>query len=223
MRPMPSRAAHAIDVKTAPHSPRKLAIITTVWKYLSHAQHMGDRFLVGYPYDGRWHHPAFEVAALYVDQKPAADESAGRARSFGFKVYPTIAEALRCGGNNLAVAGVLIIGEHGDYPHNEKGQILYPRFEFFRQVVEVFEAEGRAVPVFNDKHLSYSFTKASAMVDAAKRLGFPFLAGSSLPVTWRLPPIDMPFGCEIEQALMVGVGGSDAMDFHAPSSISRVA
>ena len=46
--------------------------------------------------------------------------------SFGFKVYPTIAEALRCGGTKLAVDGVLIIGEHGDYPRNDKGQILYP-------------------------------------------------------------------------------------------------
>ncbi len=129
-------------------------------------------------------------------------------------MYPTIAQALRCGGSKLAVDGVLIIGEHGDYPHNEKGQILYPRYEFFRQVVDVFEADGRAVPVFNDKHLSYSFTKASAMVEAAKRLGFPFLAGSSLPVTWRLPAVELPLGCDIEQALMVGVGGSDAMDYH---------
>jgi hypothetical protein len=53
------------------------------------------------------------------------------------------------------------------------------------------------------------------MVEASKRLGFPFLAGSSLPVTWRLPPIELPLNCEIEQALMVGVGGSDPMDFHA--------
>ena len=143
--------------------------------------------------------------------------------NFGFKVYPTIAEALRCGGPKLAVDGVLIIGEHGDYPHNEKGQILYPRYEFFRQTVDVFEADGRAVPVFNDKHLSYSFTKASAMVEASKRLGFPFLAGSSLPVTWRLPPIELPLGCEIEQALMVGVGGSDAMDFHALEAMQCMA
>jgi hypothetical protein len=195
--------------------PRKLAIITTVWRYLSHAQHMGDRFLVGYPLEGKWHRPALEVAALYVDQKPAGDQSAERAQEFGFKVHPTIAEALRRGGPKLAVDGVLIIGEHGDYPHNEKGQILYPRYEFFRQTIDVFEADGRAVPVFNDKHLSYSFTKASVMVEASKRLGFPLLAGSSLPVTWRLPPIELPLGCEIEQALMVGVGGSDAMDFHA--------
>jgi hypothetical protein len=176
---------------------------------------MGDRFLVGYPIEGRWHHPRFGVAALYVDQKPLGDQSAERAGSFGFRVYPTIAQALRRGGMKLAVDGVLLIGEHGDYPRNEKGQILYPRYEFFRQVTDVFEADGRAVPVFNDKHLSFSFAKAKAMVDASKRLGFPVLAGSSLPVTWRLPPVELPLHCEIEDALMVGVGGSDPMDFHA--------
>jgi hypothetical protein len=34
-------------------------------------------------------------------------------------------------------------------------------------------------------------------------------------VTWRLPDMDLPLGCEVEAALMVGEGGSDAMDFHA--------
>ena len=207
----------------APASGRKrLAIVTTIWKYLSHAQHMGDRFLVGYPIEGGWRKPEIDVVSLYVDQKPADDQSAERAASFGFKVYPTIAEALRCGGDKLAVDAVLIIGEHGDYPRNEKGQVLYPRYEFFRQAVDVFEADGRAVPVFNDKHLSYSFAKAKAMVDASKRLGFPFLAGSSLPVTWRLPSVDLPYGAVVEDAVMVGVGGSDPMDYHALEAMQSV-
>ncbi len=195
--------------------PQRIAVITTVYRYLSHAQHEADRILVGYPHRGEWHHPDMKIVSLYVDQKPENDLSAARALEFGFKVYPTIAEALRCGGDRLAVDAVMIIAEHGDYPRNEKGQILYPRYEFFRQCVEVFEKDGKAVPVFNDKHLSYSFEKAKWMVDTSKRLGFPMLAGSSLPVTWRLPDIEVPLGCEIEDALMVGEGGSDAMDFHA--------
>ncbi len=195
--------------------PQRIAVITTVYRYLSHAQHEADRILVGYPHRGEWHHPDMKIVSLYVDQKPENDLSAARAREFGFKVYPTIAEALRCGGDRLAVDAVMIIAEHGDYPRNEKGQILYPRYEFFRQCVDVFEKDGKAVPVFNDKHLSYSFEKAKWMVDTSKRLGFPMLAGSSLPVTWRLPDIELPLGCEIEDALMVGEGGSDAMDFHA--------
>jgi hypothetical protein len=207
---------------SAPGSRKKIAIVTTVWKYLSHAQHMGDRFLVGYPHQGAWRTPPIEVAAVYVDQKPKDDQSAERAERFGFKVWPTIAEALRCGGDKLAVDGVLIIGEHGEYPKNEKGQILYPRYEFFRQAADVFEADGRAVPIFNDKHLSYSFEKAKKMVETARRLGFPFLAGSSLPVTWRRPSVDMPLGAEVEDALMIGVGGSDPMDFHALEAMQCV-
>jgi hypothetical protein len=156
-----------------------------------------------------------DVVALYVDQKPAGDQSGERAKSFGLSIYPSIPEALRCGGPTLAVDGVLIIGEHGDYPRNDKGQILYPRYEFFREVARVFEQDGRCVPVFNDKHLSYRFDRAQEMVSLSRRLGFPLLAGSSLPVTWRLPPVELPLGCVIEEALMVGYGGSDAMDFHA--------
>ena len=195
--------------------PRRIAIVTTVYRYLSHAQHIADRFLVGYPREGQWHRPDMKVVSLYVDQKPEGDQSADRAREFGFTVYPTIAETLRAGGDKLAVDAVLIIGEHGNYPKNEKGQILYPRYEFFKQCVEVFEKDGRSVPVYNDKHLSYSFEKAHWMVESSRRLKFPMLAGSSLPVTWRLPDIELPLNCEIEEALMVGEGGSDPMDFHA--------
>jgi hypothetical protein len=195
--------------------PQRIAVITTVYRYLSHAQHEADRILVGYPHRGEWHRPDMKIVSLYVDQKPDNDLSEARAREFDFKVYPTIAEALRCGGDKLAVDAVMIIAEHGDYPRNDKGQILYPRYEFFKQCTDVFEKDGKAVPVFNDKHLSYNFEKAKRMVDESKRLGFPMLAGSSLPVTWRLPDIELPLGCELEDALMVGEGGSDAMDFHA--------
>jgi hypothetical protein len=193
---------------------KRIAIVTTVYRYLSHAQHIGDRFLIGYPREGAWHTPDLKVVSLYVDQKPEGDQSAERAKEFGFQVFPTIPEALRVGGDKLAVDAVLIIGEHGDYPNNEKGQKLYPRHEFFKQCVEVFEKDGVAVPIFNDKHLSYSFEKAKWMVDASKRLKFPMLAGSSLPVTWRLPDIEIPLGSEIESAVCVGNGGSDIMDYH---------
>jgi hypothetical protein len=192
----------------------RVAIITTIYRYLSHGQHIGDRFLVGYPYAGEWHKPNVQVVSLYVDQKPDGDLSEERANEFGFRVYPTIAEALCCGGSKLACDAVLIIGEHGKYPSNEKGQILYPRYEFFEECVKVFQESGRAVPVYNDKHLSYSFEKALAMVRASKELGFPMLAGSSIPVTWRLPDVDMPLGAHIEDAVMVGAGASDTMDFH---------
>jgi len=208
-KPIPSPMGRARE------GTKRIAVIASVYRYLSHAQHFCDRFLVGYPVKGRWHRPDMEIVALFVDQKPGNDQSIDRAREFGFTVYPTIAEALRCGGDKLAVDAVLLMVEHGDYPKNEMGQFLYPRYEFFKECVKVFEEDGCAVPVYNDKHLSYSFAKAQEMVNDAHRLGFPFLAGSSLPVTWRLPNVELPLECEIEAALMVGVGISDPMDYHA--------
>ncbi len=194
---------------------KRIAVVTTIYRYLTHAQHFADRFLVGYPKEGKWHRPNMRVVSMFVDQKPEGDQSEDRAKEFGFNVYPTIAETLRCGGDKIAVDAVLLIGEHGDYPHNEMSQVLYPRYEFFKECVKVFEEDGKSVPIFNDKHLSYSFEKAKEMVDDGYRLNFGVLAGSSLPVTWRLPDVDLPYSCELEDALMVGVGGSDPMDYHA--------
>ena len=196
-------------------APRRVAVIATIYRYLSHAQHIADRFAVGYPYEGQWRRPNMCITSLYVDQKPEGDQSEDRAREFGYDVYDTISGALRCGTDRLAVDAVLIIGEHGEYPSNDKGQKLYPRYEFYRECVDVFEQDGVAVPVFNDKHLSYSYERASEMVADSRRIGFPLLAGSSLPVAFRLPDVELPLECRIREALMVGVGSSDAMDYHA--------
>jgi hypothetical protein len=207
----------------APTVRKKLALITTEWRYLSHAWHMGERFLVGYPIRGGWHRPPLEMVSAYVDQTPANDLSKKRAEEFGFKIYPKIADALRCGADRMAVDAVLIIGEHGNYPTNQLGQKEYPRYRFFKEVTAVFKHDGRTAPVFNDKHLSWKWEWANEMVETAHALGFPFLAGSSLPVTWRMPSIDMPFGAEVEEVLCVAMGGLDSYDFHALETIQCMA
>lgn len=194
---------------------KKLAIVTTEWREPSHAWHMGERFLTGYPIAGHWHRPGLEVVSAYVDQKPANDLSADRAKQFGFPIYGTIAEALRCGGSSMAVDAVLIIGEHGNYPDNPIGQKKYPRYEFFKQATEVFRQDRKSVPIFNDKHLSWNWDWAKEMVQISQELKFPFLAGSSLPVTWRMPSVDLPYGAAVEEMLCVAIGGVDSYDFHA--------
>ena len=136
------------------------------------------------------------------------DLSEARAKQFGFRLCDNIQQALRVGGDRLAVDAILTILEDDDYPRNDKGQILLPAFDFFQQCVQVFESEGRAVPYFNHKSLSFSFQQAQMMVRTAERLKFPLLAGSSLPVTWRLPDVDIPMGAHVQEAVMVGVGTS---------------
>jgi hypothetical protein len=204
--------------------PRKrIAVVTTEWRYHSHAWHMAERFLVGYPINGHWYRPPFDVVAAYVDQFPENDLSRKRSAEFGFPIFPSVAQAVRCGGDKLAVDAVLIIGEHGNYPKTEFEQTKYPRYEFFKQVTDVFRKDGRSVPVFNDKHISWNWEWAKEMVDISRELGFGFAAGSSLPVTWRMLDIDMPYGAELEEMMCVAMGAIDSYDFHALEVIQCMA
>ncbi|MBX3423235.1 MAG: hypothetical protein KF752_16885 [Pirellulaceae bacterium] len=210
-------AAGALSALTAHAAgPRKkIAFLgTTVFTH-SHAQHFLDRFAAGYMMGGHWRDPAAELAAVYIDQFSDRDIGRQRLEKYGLTQYSSIAEALTLGGSKLAVDGVLIIGEHGDYPRNEKGQTRYPRYAWFKEMVRVFEDSGRSVPVFNDKHLSTEWDECVEMVEDSRRLGFPFYAGSSLPVTWRLPSIDMPFDVPLRESVCVAYGGVDSYDFHA--------
>ncbi|MCZ6681212.1 MAG: hypothetical protein O7E52_28675 [Candidatus Poribacteria bacterium] len=194
----------------------KIAAIVTEYRKYSHGQHIVDRFLEGYGWNSRHHHPPMDLVSLYVDQRPDGDLSQDRAERFPtMKIYPTVADALTLGGSELAVDGVLLIGEHGSYPTNEKGQRLYPRYELFKQIVAVYRASGNTAPIFNDKHLSWNWDWSQEMYDISQEMGFAFMAGSSLPVTWRTPSIDMPLGARVREAVCVGYGGVDSYDFHA--------
>ena len=198
----------------------KIAAIVTEYRKFSHAQHIVDRFLYGYGWNGQHHRPPMDVVSLYTDQVPENDVSRARAKEFdSLQIYTTVADALTRGGEQLAVDGVLLIGEHGDYPRNEKGQRLYPRYELFQQIIEVFRRSSRSVPVFNDKHLSWNWDWAVEMVATARELNFGFMAGSSLPVARRIPPIEMPLGSEVEEAMCVALGTPDSYDLHALETV----
>src|SRR5262245_20345283 len=73
---------------------KRLAVVTTLWNYHSHAWHMAERFLHGYPREGHWYRPPIEVVSAYVDQRPEGDLSSKRSAEFGFPIYKTVAEAL---------------------------------------------------------------------------------------------------------------------------------
>ncbi|MEP6535192.1 MAG: hypothetical protein ABJF23_07745 [Bryobacteraceae bacterium] len=198
----------------------KIAAVITNYQKFSHGQHIVDRFLEGYGWNGEYHHPPMDLVSLYVDQREkiqlGPDLTPDRAKRFPqMKVYPTIAEALTSGTGKLAVDGVVVVGEHGIYEKNERGQTKYPRYEFMMQIFDVFKSSGKSVPVFNDKHLSWSWDHAKEIYDTSKKLGFPLMAGSSLPVTWRTPSLEFPTGATVREAMCVGYGGVDSYDFHA--------
>ena len=156
-----------------------------------------------------------EAAAHPEELGPMSDLSASRSEQFGFRLCRNIPEALRLGGDKIAVDAVLTIVEQDDYPVDDKGRILLPSYDFFQQCAQVFDAEKHAVPYFNHKQLSFSFSEAQNMVKTAERLKFPLLAGASMPVTWRLPDTDIPMGARVQEAVVVGMGSLDGMDFDA--------
>jgi len=202
---------------------KPLAVVTTVYRPLSHAYHIAGRFLHGYARGGQLRVPKHYIHSLYVDQTPDNDLSGYVARKFGVRVTRrtssvsmarAIEDTLTVGGK-LVVEGVLLIGEHGNYPRNELGQILYPRLELMEQIVNVFRKTGQSVPVFNDKHLSFTFDRAQKMLAWARERKFPMMAGSSLPVTWRTPSLELPLDSPIEDALVAGYGPIEVYGFHA--------
>ncbi len=194
--------------------PLKIAAIITEYRPNSHADVVVTKFLKGFPTDEGLIAPRTQVVSMYVDQFADNDMSRGLSAEFNVPIYPSIVKALTLGGDKLAVDGVILIGEHGDYAWNEKEQQLYPRKYFMEQICGVFATSARSVPIFNDKHLSYNWHDAKWMYDRAAQLKVPFMAGSSLPLGWRKPWLEHELGTPIQEAVAIGYSGLDIYGFH---------
>ena len=194
---------------------KKIAAIITTFYPASHADVIVTKFVKGFPTDEGLLHPKVDIVSMYMDQIHQNDIGLDLAKKNDIPVYSSIRQALCLGGNELAVDGVLSIGEHGDYAWNEKEQHLYPRRYFFEQIAGVLATSGRSVPVFNDKHLSYNWYDAKWMYDRTRKLNIPFMAGSSVPLFWRDPWLEHNLETNLEEALVLSYGGLDAYGYHA--------
>lgn len=201
--------------RAASTEPFKVSAIITEFTYRSHAHVILENFLKPYLFNGEWVEPNMKVIGMYVDQFPEGrDMARAVSKEFDIPIYPTIAEALRAGSDGLAAEGVLSIGEHGDYPHNEKGQHEYPRKRFFDEIVAEMKRSGRVAPIFNDKHLSYRWDWAKEMYDTAQAMHIPLMAGSSVPLAQRWPALEIAPGTKLEGAVSIHGGGVESYDFH---------
>jgi len=206
--------AGGVLARAASPPAKTVAAIVTEYRYYSHADVIVGRILEGYSPNNQRVEPRTRIVSMYTDQIAPKDMSRDLAAKHGFRIFPTVAEALTLGSGKLAVDAVLLVGEHGDYPTNEKGQKLYPRFELFQRIIDVYKRSGRVAPLFCDKHLSYSWDKARMMYRQAREMRIPFMAGSSIPVTVRMPELELPLDSRLDHAVAVGYGGLDAYGFH---------
>lgn len=200
----------------------RIAAIVTEYRPWSHADVICGKFIQGFKLDITPHWTPIPIRTMYVDQFPESDMSRSLSKQYGFSIVNSIREAILDSDGKIAVDGVLLIGEHGDYPHNERGQHLYPRRRFFEETVAAFADAGEVVPVFSDKHLSARWKDGKWMYEKAQEMGIPLMAGSSLPLTWRRPWLDIPIGTPMDEALSVGYGGIESYGFHALETLQCI-
>jgi hypothetical protein len=209
---MPS-VADGVDATNA--APKKVAAIVTVYHHNSHADVIVSRILQTMTLDGTGQTARLQLAALYTDQVPSNDISRKLVAEYRFPIYDTVSNALTLGAGALAVDGVLLVAEHGQYPRSDTGSIQYPKRRLFEEIVRVFKASGRVAPVFVDKHLADNWQDAKWIYDTAREMKIPLMAGSSLPVLWRFPPLDIQAGARLDQIVAVSYHTLDAYGFHA--------
>jgi hypothetical protein len=201
----------------------RVAVLTTVWYQNSHADVIAGRLLQGYTLDGQDEFPKLKLASLYVEQLQPSDKSRELAKSHGVPMFDSARGALTLGGDKLAVDGVLLIAEHGQYDESPTGSIQYPKRRLFGEIVKVFEASGRVVPVFSDKHLEDDWTDIDAIWREKVRLKIPLMAGSSLPGLWRFPEADVELGRPLKEIVAVSYHRLDTYGFHALEMVQCLA
>ena len=195
--------------------PLNVAGLTTVYYHNAHADMFLSRMLNGYSLDGKGEFPRLKLSSLFIEQFPANDIGRKLATAHRVPLYRTAREALTAGGDKLAVDGVFLIAEHGQYPESNTGQFVFPKRPLFAQVAAVCEQSRRAVPVFLDKHLADNWTDAKWIYDEARRLKMPLMAGSSLPVLWRYPPRDVERERSLRDILVLSYHRLDSYGIHA--------
>lgn len=202
---------------------RRVAAIVTEYRHNSHADVIVSRLLLTDTLDGKGRESSLKLASLYTDQRPPNDTSRLLSASHHFPIYDRIADALTLGGDQLAVDGVLLIAEHGDYPRTPTGNMQYPKRRFWEEILKVFRASGRSVPVFIDKHLADNWEDASYIYNTARELNVPLMAGSSVPLTWRHPAVDVAQGAELKEIVALTFHTTDAYGFHALEAVQALA
>jgi hypothetical protein len=194
----------------------RIAVLVSYWAFTrSHADWIVNKLIDGYWWDGAHTDSRVEVVSVYIHQLQESGLGQKVCQAKNIPIFKTVGEAVTLGGKDLAVDGVVIVAEHGEYATDLKGHWLLPRWWIFQQVIQVFEKSKRSVPVFNDKHLSYNWDEAKWMFDKSRELNFPLTGGSSIPAYFRKPEIEIDIDTPIKNSIVIGGAGDEGGIFHA--------
>jgi len=201
----------------------RVAGLTTTYYRNSHSDMFFSRVLETDTLDGNGSPTSIRLASLFTDQVPERDTSRSLAARHGVPIHEQVDQAITLGSDRVAVDGVMLVAEHGKYAVSDTGQTVFPKRRLFGEIFRTFERTGQVVPVFSDKHLADNWQDAKWIYDEAKRLKIPMMAGSSLPVLWRDPPVDVPRGTKLKQIVATSYGRLDAYGFHAVEAVQALA
>ena len=193
----------------------RIACLVSFWGLpTSHADWIVNKLIDGYWWLGAHTPSQVDVVSAYINQFDTSLLGQKVCKAKNIPIFKTVGEAVTLGGKKLAVDGVVIVCEHGNYPTDLKGHWLLPRWWIYQQVIRVFEQSKRSVPVFNDKHLSYNWDDAKWMFDKSRELNFPLSGGSSIPVFFRKPEIELAIDTPIKNSIVVASSPDEGAIFH---------
>jgi len=225
LAPLTLLEAHAArpSFPPAPLVRRPIAGITTVYRPNSHGDLLLGRMAQTETLDGQGRVPVLEMASLYTDQVPKDDTSRRIAADLRIPICKTVPETLTLGHDKIAVEGVMMVLEQGDYPHSPSGAFVYPKRKSFEEIFATVDKYGRrGLPVYCDKHLADNWADAKWIYDEAKKRDMPLMAGSSVPSAWRSPPIDLPRGTRLKEIVMLSYHLIDVYGFHAVEAMEAL-
>lgn len=162
----------------------KLAFLLEDFSSGSPAQHLVDRFLMGYARDGEFHKPGQREVSAYVmmTNEGGFDK---RAEDFGLRVASTAEQAV-----DGADAVVVVSRKPGVMANDRLLRIALDR-----------APEGAAC--FVHGALSSNLALGREAVSVARSRKISLLAGSALNVAHRLPAVEVPAGTALSEALIV--------------------
>jgi hypothetical protein len=168
----------------------KIAFLVEDFALQTPAQQLLDRFLIGFPRDGEFYRPEGCQIAIHLQDGADHSEIDRRVKDFGLRREQSIPAAVA----------------------QADGLVIVPKTSQIAPNTEWVEAALRGVPsgccCFVYGGLSPTLSEAKKLASLASTQKVSLIAGTTLPVTWRLPEVDLSVGARLREALIVVQGTS---------------